>query len=110
MFWRGEQKRGKENTSMMKNLVGNTMSGILEVIMWLNLVAGSVSGCIIVGMVGKNYYGVVDDRYFIAGGILGILVGFLINVLGGGIFLLLMEIRNYAKETRDYVKEIAEKR
>jgi hypothetical protein len=32
---------------MMKNLVGNTMSVILEIVLWLNLVGGAVSGYMI---------------------------------------------------------------
>jgi hypothetical protein len=91
---------------MMKKLVANTMSGVLEFMLWLNLVAGAVSGYYIAGMVGSSkevtYYStkIVDapNGYYIAGVILGILAGFLINVFGGGIFLLLMEIRNYVKE------------
>jgi hypothetical protein len=99
---------------MMKKLVGNTMSGILEVVLWLNLVGGAISGYNIAGIVGssKGSWGSVvnaPSSYYIAGVILGILVGFLVNVFEGGFFLLLMEIRNYAKETRDYVAEIAER-
>jgi hypothetical protein len=80
---------------MMKKLVGNAMSVLLEIVLWLIPVACAVLGYIICGsLLGLNY---------IIGIILGILVGFVLDIFIGGSFLLLMEIRNY-------VKEIAEKR
>jgi uncharacterized membrane protein YgaE (UPF0421/DUF939 family) len=88
----------------MKTLVSNLMSVFLEIILWLNIIV-----CAIVG------YNMVDKNSLL-GAILGILVGFVLNVLEGGFYILLMEIRDYTKETaeinysiKDYLKEIAKK-
>jgi len=85
----------------MKTLVANLMSVFLEIVLWLNIIV-----CAIVG------YKMLDG----GGAILGILVGFVLNVLEGGFYILLMEIRDYTKETaeisgsiKDYLKEIAKK-
>jgi len=88
----------------MKTLVANLMSVFLEIILWLNIIV-----CAIIG------YNMVDSKKLL-GAILGILVGFVLNVLEGGFYILLMEIRDYTKETaeindsiKDYLKEIAKK-
>jgi len=91
----------------MKTLIGNMMSGVLEVVLWLNIVA-----CIIIGY---NIGNGMNHHYFI-GAIIGIIAGFVINVFEGGFFLLLMEIRNSVSEIaetnaiiKDYVEKIAGK-
>jgi hypothetical protein len=78
----------------MTSLVANTMSVFLEITLWLNLAVCAIFGYNIGS--GMNHSGL--------GVILGVLVGFLLNVLGGGCFILLMQIRDYVKEIseRDY--------
>jgi len=76
----------------MKTLVANLMSEVLEVILWLNIIV-----CAIIGY--KT--GDTMNHHYLVGAILGILVGFVLNVLEGGIFLLLMEIRNDLKEVKE---------
>jgi hypothetical protein len=91
----------------MKNLVVNIMSVALEVIMWITLIA-----CIIAGVVIAK-----DSRSsLIAGFVIGTIAGMLINILVWGSIALMVEIRNYVKETaesngtiRDYIQRITKK-
>jgi hypothetical protein len=73
----------------MTKFIANTFSEFLELFLWLNLIACAVGGFIL----GKN----MGDHYLV-GLILGAFVGFLENVLIGGLLSLFVEIRNHLKE------------
>lgn len=85
----------KENASMMKKLVGNIMSVLLEVFMWVTLV-----GCAIGGLgfgyatLGEKGYGVIGA---VGGLVLGAIFGMLLNI-GWWLISTFQEIRNYSKK------------
>ncbi|MDR0515646.1 MAG: hypothetical protein LBH25_01215 [Fibromonadaceae bacterium] len=73
----------------MTKFIANTFSEFLELFLWLNLIACAIGGFIL----GKN----MGDHYLV-GLILGAFVGFLENVLIGGLLSLFVEIRNHLKK------------
>jgi membrane associated rhomboid family serine protease len=91
----GQQYGERRNTSMMKKLVGNVVSVLMEVLMWITFV-----GCTLGGLgYGYNEFGV---KGAIGGLVLGAIAGIILN-LGWWSVSTFQEIRNY-------LKEIAEKR
>jgi hypothetical protein len=80
---------------MMKNLVGNIMSILLEVLMWLTFV-GCAAGGLGFGYkaLGEIGYGVIGA---VGGLVLGVIIGTVLNI-GWWQISVIQEIRNYLKE------------
>jgi hypothetical protein len=87
---RAKQKGKKENTSMMKKLVGNVVSVFMEVLMWITFIGCSVGGL---------YFGYDAAKLIgaVGGLVLGAIVGICLNT-GWWLISAIQEIRNYLKE------------
>jgi hypothetical protein len=70
----------------VKNIVVNTLSGFIEVLMWLTLLGGAV-----VGFQAARFPGAIATT------ILGVIVAFIIDVIVFGVLAVILEIRNYLK-------------
>jgi len=79
---------------MMKKLVGNVMSVLLEVFMWITFIGSAIGG---LGF-GYTQFGVIGA---VGGLVLGAIAGMLLN---SGWWLI-----SAVQEIRNYLKEIAEK-
>jgi hypothetical protein len=90
----GNNNPKKENASMMKNLVGNMISTLMEVLMWITLVGNAIAGL----WYGWETHGVTGA---IGGLVLGAIAGMLTNILWW--------MFSTFQEIRDYLKKIAER-
>ena len=77
---------------MMKKFVGNIISVLLEVFMWITFVGCAIGGLILGFSVAK--LGIVGA---VGGLVLGAIVGILLNT-GWWLISVVQEIRNYLKE------------
>jgi len=75
---------------MMKKLVGNVVSVLMEVLMWITFIGCAIAG-LVFGYGGKGVIGAVG------GLVLGAIAGMIVNILWWS-FSTFQEIRNYLKE------------
>jgi hypothetical protein len=73
----------------MKRPVANIISVALEIMMWLTLVAGVISG---ISIAKESNFNIV------AGGIAGVIVGLIVNTYLWGAISVFVDIRNYLRE------------
>jgi len=76
---------------MMKKLVGNIVSVLIEVLMWITFIGCTIGGMILLYMPSK------EVSAAIGGLVLGAIVGMLLNT-GWWLISAIQEIRNYLKE------------
>ena len=81
---------------MMKKLVGNVMSVLLEVFMWITFIGSAIGG---LGF-GYTQFGVIGA---VGGLVLGAIAGMLLNT-GFWLISVIQEIRNYSKKWRGKYK------
>jgi hypothetical protein len=98
-FGRVNKNGEKENASMMKNLVGNIVSVLMEVLMWITFVGCTITGLVFGVITGKESpYGIISMVVCIVfGTALGAIAGMLANILWW-MLSTFQEIRNYLKE------------
>jgi hypothetical protein len=72
----------------MLRFVANAFRGFYAFFLWLNLIICTIGGVIVSGVLFGDY----SDGHPILGGILGLAVGLIFNILGGGLVATFLRI------------------
>jgi hypothetical protein len=73
----------------LQKLVGNVYSVFVEILLWLLPIAGAVGGYLGIA----EFYGRADSSQYILGILLGILAGFILDVILIGPIIIFLNIR-----------------
>jgi hypothetical protein len=81
--------RGGANEVSMLNFIANAFRGLYEFLLWINLIAFTIGGSIVGKVVFGGYR---SDGHPILGGIIGFLIGMILNILGAGLVTIFLRI------------------
>jgi len=72
----------------MLELIRSLFRGLYAIILWICLIACIIAG----GIIGASMGGYYSDGHPIFGGFIGLLIGFILNILGGGLVATFLNI------------------
>jgi hypothetical protein len=79
----------KRERNDMLDFIASAFRGVFEFLLWVNVIAFTIGG----GIVGKVVFGGYhSDGHPILGGIIGFLIGMILNILGAGLVAIFLRI------------------
>jgi ribosomal protein S27AE len=84
----------------MLDFVKSAFRSLLEVILWVNLILCTIGGWII----GKGLGGFMSDGHPILGAFIGLIIGLLLDIIGGGFIATILKIDENLEQLKNSIK------